>query len=234
MQKFSNKKIAAIVPAFNEEKSVGQVLKIILDSQIFDQVIAVDDGSTDQTSEAARRAGAEVLRLEKNLGKGQAMAKGVESADAEIVAFFDADLLGLEKEHILALVQPMVDEGLAMCVGVRGRLWNLPRLIAKIDPVLAIGGERAVRKDVFEAINKKYMQGFAVEPSMNYYCRLNKFPVRQVMLENLDVITKEQKRGFFKGFSARLKMSWQIASVRLSLAFFKNEFIQKNNIGQRP
>ena len=52
-----NKKIAAIVPALNEEANVERVLRVLLSSKDINQVILVDDGSTDKTTEVSRKAG---------------------------------------------------------------------------------------------------------------------------------------------------------------------------------
>jgi polyisoprenyl-phosphate glycosyltransferase len=225
MVNFQNKKIVAIVPAFNEEKNVGEVLKVLLSSKYFSEVILVDDGSTDKTSAIGEKMGVKVVRLEKNGGKGNAMRKGVESVDAEIIIFFDADLTGLSKNHISLLSEPILSGKAAMCIGLRGRLWNLPKLIVKIDPLLAIGGERAVKKDLFEKISDKLLSGFSVETVLNYYCLKNKLSIEYVPLENLKMVIKEKKWGFVKGFSSRINMIFEIIKIRLTLIFHKNEFI---------
>lgn len=212
-----NKKIAAIVPAFNEEKNVGRVLKVLLDSKLFTEVIMVDDGSTDKTARIGEKIGAKVIRLVKNKGKGNALARGIRATNAEIVAFFDADLVNLSQEHISALIEPMSDNKIAMCVGIRGRWWGLPEAFVKIDPMLALGGERAVRRELFEKIPVKFLQGFAAEMALNYYCKSKKLPVKYVALKNLEIITKEKKWGFAKGFLARIKMIFEIIRIRLEL-----------------
>jgi polyisoprenyl-phosphate glycosyltransferase len=217
-------KVAAIVPALNEEANVDAVLKVLLRSKDLDEVILVDDGSTDKTAEIGEKLGAKVIKLPKigGSGKGNAMKQGLEATDAKIIVFFDADLVGLSKEHVFSLVEPMLKENLEMCVGIRGRLWGLPRLIAKIDPLTAIGGERAVKRELFEKIPDKFLQGFAVETALNYYCSAKKLPVKYVILKNLKMTVKEKKWGFAKGFASRIKMIWQIIKIRLTI---KNEFI---------
>lgn len=227
MIKFAKKKVAAIVPALNEEANVAKVLRVLLDSEVLDQVILVDDGSTDKTAEIGERLGAKVIKLPKvgGSGKGNAMKKGLESTSAEIIVFFDADLIGLSKEHIYSLVSPMLTGNIEMCVGIRGRLLGLPNLIAKIDPLLAIGGERAIKRHLLEDISSKFVQGFAVEPTLNYYCMINKLPVRYTTLKKLSVIIKEKKRGFINGFISRIEMIFEIAKTRLLLTSNKNEFI---------
>ncbi|MDQ6861620.1 MAG: glycosyltransferase family 2 protein [Verrucomicrobiota bacterium] len=67
--------VAAIIPAYCEEKHVGEVVRRTL-SQL-DHVLVVDDGSADQTAANARTAGAEVVVHERNLGKGEAIKTGL-------------------------------------------------------------------------------------------------------------------------------------------------------------
>ncbi len=223
----TKEKVAAIIPALDEEKNVGEVLKVLLRSKILDQIILVDDGSTDKTAEIGEKLGVTVIRLPEvgGSGKGNAMRKGVLATDAKIIVFFDADLVGLSEDHVSLLLEPMTRGDVKMCIGVRDRLFGLPSLIAKMDPVMAIGGERAIKRDLFEKISDKFIQGFAVEPTLNYYCWAKELPIERVFLEKLDVITKEKKRGFFKGSISRVKMIFEIIRIRLILKLHKNEFI---------
>jgi glycosyltransferase involved in cell wall biosynthesis len=82
----------ALVPAFQAEMTVGTVVAGIRAS--VDRVLVVDDGSTDETAAEAERAGASVLRLERNGGKGTALRAGlarIHQSGATHVAFLDAD-----------------------------------------------------------------------------------------------------------------------------------------------
>jgi len=67
--------IAALVPALNEEVTIGSVVLRL--NELVGTVLVVDDGSTDKTSEVARKAGAEVIRLEENQGKSFAVKTGM-------------------------------------------------------------------------------------------------------------------------------------------------------------
>ncbi|MCZ7355886.1 MAG: glycosyltransferase family 2 protein [Candidatus Methanoperedens sp.] len=83
-------KITAILPAFNEEVSIGSM--VLRSRQHADRVIVVDDGSTDNTAEVARLAGAEVIRHPKNLGKGWALRTGFGAVNgADIIVTMDAE-----------------------------------------------------------------------------------------------------------------------------------------------
>ena len=82
----------ALVPAYNAAASIGAVVRGVL--RHVPRALVVDDGSSDDTGEEARRAGAEVLRLPSNSGKGSALRAGLSrilGSDTTHVAFLDAD-----------------------------------------------------------------------------------------------------------------------------------------------
>ena len=82
-----------VIPAFNEAAVIGEVIADV--RSVFDHVVCVDDGSTDNTGDIARRAGAHLVRHPTNLGQGAAIQTGVEYArkqpGAQVFATFDAD-----------------------------------------------------------------------------------------------------------------------------------------------
>lgn len=83
-------RITAILPAFNEEVSIGSV--VLQARRYVDRVIVVDDGSSDRTAEVAEQAGAEVIRHSVNRGKGVALKTGFESLNGEkVVITMDTD-----------------------------------------------------------------------------------------------------------------------------------------------
>jgi polyisoprenyl-phosphate glycosyltransferase len=230
MENSHKEKIAAIVPARNEEKTIAGVLKVLLESDYFNEIIVVDGASADNTAKISEDMGVKVMRSAKREGKGMAMKKGLESTDADMLVFFDADLIGLVKEHIPLLVDPVLKNEAVMCTGERGRCFGLPYIISKIDPLLAIGGERAVRRSVLQNIPEKFIQNFAVETALNYYCIINHLPAVLVELKKLKLVPKEKKWGLVKGLLERIREIWQIIKIRMTILFNKNEFIQKNNI----
>jgi glycosyltransferase involved in cell wall biosynthesis len=83
---------AVLIPAYQAGETVGQVVRGA--RRHVERVLVVDDGSTDRTGERAAAAGAEVLRLPENSGKGSAVRAGLEkilASDATHVVFLDAD-----------------------------------------------------------------------------------------------------------------------------------------------
>ena len=82
--------ITALLPAYNEEISIGSV--VLRARQYADRVVVIDDGSTDRTAEVALLAGAEVLRHVENLGKGAALKMGFESLNGDaVIVTIDTD-----------------------------------------------------------------------------------------------------------------------------------------------
>lgn len=89
---FHGKKIAAVLPAFNEEKQIGQVISAI--PGFVDHIIVVDDGSTDRTAHIARESGAMTVSHKKNRGVGAAFNTGVLTIlemQVDIMVNMDAD-----------------------------------------------------------------------------------------------------------------------------------------------
>ena len=118
-------RISLIIPAFEEADRIAGTLATI-DSELRSslqksddiEVIVVDDGSNDATSEIARQAGADVvIRLEENKGKGAAIRAGVQEANGSVVAFTDADL-AYNPRQVVKLVT-LVESGYDMVVGSR-------------------------------------------------------------------------------------------------------------------
>jgi len=223
-ENFKKSKVAAIVPAYNEEKTIGNVLKTLKLAKELNEIIVVSDGSTDKTVQISKSFGSEVLEGPERTGKGNAMKKGVKSINADIIVFFDADLIGLTPEHVSLLVQPVLKNEAGMAVGIRDRIGETPLFLLKIDPLLAFGGERALKREIFENLPERFSQGFEIETALNFYCQVNKIPVKYVKLKSLKMIIKEKKYGFLKGFWERLKMEFKIFKVRILLLFHKKEF----------
>ena len=120
-------RIAAVIPAFNEEVAIGSVA--LLTGEHVDEVIVVDDGSSDRTAHVAEMAGARVIRHHKNRGKGAALKTGFEAADADIVVTLDADGQHNPAE-IPKLVEPILRGEADVVNGSRylhGRDENTPR-----------------------------------------------------------------------------------------------------------
>lgn len=203
-------RIAVIVPAYNEEKQIGAVLKVLRQVNLIDEILVVSDGSSDRTSEVARTYSVNVIDRPKNGGKGAAMKTGIEAADAGIIAFIDADLIGITPEHITNLIQPLLkDPELMMTVGIftGGRLRT--DLAQTIVPF--ISGQRAMRREFLKGLPDLENTGFGVEIAITKHAKQNNLKVEEVPFPDATQVMKEEKLGVRDGFRARMKMYGDIA-----------------------
>ena len=113
----SNPKISVIIPAFNEEESIGLVIKSLPQKKI-KEIIVVNNGSTDKTAYIAKEHGARVVD-EAYRGYGAACLKGVsELNEPEIVVFLDGDFSDFPEE-IESLVNPIINNQADFVLGSR-------------------------------------------------------------------------------------------------------------------
>lgn len=102
-------KVAVILPAYNEAENVEAVIRVINKVSYVDEIIVVDDGSSDNTGEVASKAGATVLSHTENKGKGEAIKTGYNYTDADIIAFVDADISNLTTKKVDAIIRPILE-----------------------------------------------------------------------------------------------------------------------------
>ncbi len=196
-----------MVPAYNEAENIGTVLAILKKCPRIDEIIVVDDGSADKTSQVAAKYGVTVIK-QKNQGKGVAMKTGVKATDAPYIFFADADILGFNNEHLEALARPVIEKNAMMTVGLRDRGSFLVWLLPKIAPVL--GGERVMPRELFLSLSGPATRDFGIETVMNAYCAKKHLAVEYVSLKGVTQVIKEKKYGWWRGFRARVRMVGQI------------------------
>lgn len=201
-------KVAAVIPAYNEERTIAGVVGALRRVDLVDEVLVVSDGSTDRTALVARASGARVLELERNLGKGAALAMGLTSTCAEVLLFLDGDLIGLTPEHVQRLLEPVLAGTSAMAVGVFSGGRALTDLAQSIAPCLS--GQRAVRRDVMVDALELSGSGFGAEVVLTRSLRRRQVLARKVQLANITHLTKEEKLGLVRGFASRMRMYWEI------------------------
>lgn len=209
-------KVAIIIPAFNEEGRIARVMRAACTSKLGDEVIVVSDGSWDRTAEVAKRVGgARVIDLKQNVGKGGAMAAGVEATDAAIIAFIDADLDGLRPEHIDRIIRPLLDDSCEMCIGVfrGGKFWS--DTAQRITPY--ISGQRAMKRWLFKGVPYMTELRMGVEVTINSHAKRVRARVLRVVLHGVSNCHKERKLGIVKGMQARAKMYQEILHAKVKV-----------------
>lgn len=197
-----------IIPAFNEEKTISDILKVIKNVEIIDEIIVVSDGSNDNTAKISREMGVFTIEYEENKGKGAALKAGIDNANADILLFLDADLIGLTKEHVVSLLEPVLNDEADMTIGIfaNGRLAT--DLAQKVAPHLS--GQRAMKRIVLNNIDNIDITRYGVEVALTKLVEKENYRVKTVELKDMTHIMKEEKLGLKKGFAARMKMYWEI------------------------
>ena len=210
-------KVAAIIPAHNEERTVGQVVEVAKQCRYVDEVIVVDSVSTDRTADVAAEAGASVVRAEVP-GKGEAMSTGVAATYAEVLLFLDADLLGLKPEHCDWLVRTVVEEGAMMSCGLFDRGPLLNPIFLRFLPVLT--GERALRRELFESLDPDDTEGYKIEAALNSRCAEVGGRRVSFVCQGLWHLTKEKKysdpiEGFLRKTLMLATAIWEYLAYRI-------------------
>ncbi|MBA3798558.1 MAG: glucosyl-3-phosphoglycerate synthase [Geodermatophilaceae bacterium] len=115
-------RISVVLPALNEERTVGEIVErirdcLIEDVQLVDELVVIDSGSQDRTADVAHAAGASVVSAEELLhshgrrpGKGDALWKSLFATTGDIVAFLDADLIDFDPSFVTGLVGPLLTD----------------------------------------------------------------------------------------------------------------------------
>lgn len=205
---------AAIIPAYNEEKTIGNVISSALKVELLSEIIVVNDGSSDKTLDIAQKYNVKIINLKENLGKGGALRKGVNFTDSDVILFLDADLIGLNPSHINSLLLPVLKEEVDMTIGVFNNGRFTTDLAQKIAPNLS--GQRALKRNVFESISNIELTRYGVEVALNRFVQRNNIIFKEVILNNVSHVMKEEKLGLLKGFSSRLRMYYDILKVMIN------------------
>ncbi len=198
---------AVLVPAFEEADNLGPVVAAALAAGV-GPVLVIDDGSSDSTAEAARAAGARVLRLAENLGKGGAVAAGAAAVDAQVVVLLDADLVGLKPEHVRALAAPVLSGTADMTRGTfKDGRW---RTTAAQNMLPVLNGQRALLREALLKVPGLAESRYGIEVAISREAKEKGWRSLDVPLPGVSQVMKEEKRGWRRGLRVRLRMYREI------------------------
>lgn len=209
-------KVLVLIPAYNEELTIGSV--VIL-SKKYGDVLVIDDGSSDRTSEIAREGGAIVIRNEYNMGKAYALVRGFEyalSKDYDIVVTLDADGQH-DPDEIPLLIDPIIRGNADFVIGSRYLngskkripfyrrigLWILnkgTKVVSNLE-VDSQSGFRAMSKRVIEKSNLN-SDGYSIETDMIVNASEHGFKLIEVPINvRYDVPNRHKKNPLSHGLS---------------------------------
>ncbi len=213
-------KTAAILPIFNEEKTVANVLSVLLKAKQLDEVIVVNDGSTDNSLniiKSFRSNKLKIISLKKNLGKSSAVKIAVKKTEADILLFCDGDLHNFTSQHINQLLEPLKGSKYLMTVGIRDRGIIHNAFAKRFGPLLS--GERALPKKIFiEASKHSLMKGYAMELVLNNYCVKNNIPIKKMILKRVRQTMKPYKNK--NGIMLLVKEIFELVSIFIKLKYY--------------
>lgn len=198
-------RLTCIIPAYNEAARIGAVLQAVLGHPMIDQVLVIDDGSVDATSQVVRGyPQARLISLAQNGGKTAALARGFAETQSEIILLIDADLAGLSPDHLTALIAPVAAGRAAMSISLRDNAPFLWRWIG-LD---YISGERALRRELLagqEAALRK-LPKFGFEVFLNSLVLSTQARLVVVRLPGVKSPLKSAKYGVWTGITGDIKM----------------------------
>lgn len=198
-------KISCIIPAYNEEARIGHVLDTVVGHPLVDEVIVVDDGSSDGTADVVSgREGVTFIKMERNRGKTWAVTEGIEAAKGSHLLLVDADLLGLEAWHLTALISPIVYNQADVSISLRK---NAPKIWHRIG-IDYISGERVIEREVLASkiSELRKLPKFGLEVFMNRLLMDREARIAVVQWPEVVSPFKNAKVGWMRGLTADVKM----------------------------
>jgi glycosyltransferase involved in cell wall biosynthesis len=202
-------KISCIIPAYNEADRIGKVLEVINNCPSIDEIIVINDASTDNTKEVVSKYSNIVLiNQDNNYGKTKAVLLGLKKAKNDFVVMIDADLIGLSVKAIEDLILPVLENKVGMTISLRHNAYYIYKVLG-ID---FVSGERVFNKNFLLSKEKELLQiaNFGLEVFINEEIIFKKIPIRIIKWDNVISPRKFDKMGFFLGSIGDLEMTRQI------------------------
>jgi glucosyl-3-phosphoglycerate synthase len=201
----SARSVAVCIPARNEAATIGPIVRSVaglVDCGAADDLVVVDDGSTDGTALIAKAAGARVVSGDGGPGKGQALRRAVTDTTADVLVFLDADVVNFNSRYVTALTSALLgDPGLQLVKAAYGRpLHGQPGeggrvtellarpLLERFFPELAsirqpLAGECALTRELAERLQFDDGYGIEIGVLVDTYLAYGRSAIGEVDLE---------------------------------------------------
>jgi glycosyltransferase involved in cell wall biosynthesis len=219
--------IAVLIPAHEEAERVGLTVAAAAAIPGVTRVVVVDDGSRDDTGDVADAAGAKVVRLVFNVGKGAALEAGASRvSDADIVLLLDADLAETAAEAavllapllegeadmtIAAFPRPAGKAGFGLVKGLAR--WGIRRMGGGFVADAPLSGQRAMTTACFDAV-RPFASGYGVEVALTVRALRDGYRIVEVPTTMAHAATGRDLAGFIH--RGRQFVHVSIALVRLA------------------
>lgn len=206
----NNKHISIIIPAYNEENKIKATIEGIKDIQCIDDIIIVDDGSTDNTFKIASSYDCvKSLKLDKNMGKGFALNYGLKMAmqNSDIIGFLDADL-GETSRDIEKLIYPVLNDECDVTIAkfppakkkggfgiVKKLAKNGVKMLTGEELDSTLSGQRVFKKEVLQNFEEMPF-GYGVEVGMTIDILKKGYKINEVLVNMTHNETGRNLNGF--------------------------------------
>jgi glycosyltransferase involved in cell wall biosynthesis len=211
-----------IIPFFNEKDGILNVLDEVVKIKDIDQLLLVDDGSTDESAEKVKKhyPQLKIIRNKNNLGKSEALAAGLEKANGQYVILLDADLKQLYASEVEKAIKAVRKDPVIDMI-IFNRL-NASFLVKTLRGATLISGQRIIKKEeLLLALSFYKPKGYQVEVALNQYMMDKQKKVYWMPISVLNT-PSTKKRGLIKGLKKIINMH---IAMFLYIGFF-NAFRQ--------
>ncbi|CEH35383.1 glycosyltransferase family 2 protein [Romboutsia lituseburensis] len=220
-----NPYISIIIPAYNEAGKIKDTLENVIDIKEINEVVVVDDGSSDDTAKIASSVKSDkikVFKLEKNSGKGYALNYGLKIAmkNADIIGFLDGDL-GSSSNEVKKLIKPILDNEADVIIAkfppakkkgglgfVKGLAKQSVLDMTGVELDATLSGQRIFKKEVLEKFDEIPF-GYGVEVGMTIDILKKGYTIKEVLVN----MTHSETGRDLKGFIHRGKQYYHIKKV---------------------
>ena len=204
--------LSCIIPAYNEAERIGAVLEVVSRHPLINEIIVVDDGSTDNTSRVAMSFDSiQVVIKAVNQGKSKAVCTGIRASHGSVLLLLDADLVGLSADQLTNLITPVTEGHADFSISLRGNALPPWRWLG-LDYV---SGERVLHREMIAGNLEEIeaLPGFGLEVYMNNLVTNLGSRIKVVPWNDVRSPYKSTKYGFWIGATAEVRMLRNIAQT---------------------
>lgn len=204
----SLKQVVALIPAFNEEKYISATVASLAALPEVNEVVVVDDASSDRTAQLAAAAGARVISMPRNSGKGAALNRGSADINADIIMLLDGDL-GEAAREARWLLEPVLAGQADMTVAqfppprrkggfglVKGLARKGIKFYTGLEMQSPLSGQRVMTRQVMEKL-LPFASGYGVEVGLTIKAARAGFKVLEVPVQMTHAETGRDLKGFW-------------------------------------
>ncbi|MFZ2205141.1 MAG: glycosyltransferase family 2 protein [Candidatus Magasanikiibacteriota bacterium] len=201
-------KVSCLIPAYNEGTRIASILSVVCNHPLINEVIVINDCSTDNTSKVVMEyKNIHLINNKENKGKSATIVAGIKEATGDILCLIDADLIGLTTENITNLIEPVISDKTDVSISVR-RISPIMDKIYQIIGMDFISGERVFKKSLIQNHLEEIacLPRFSLETFLNKIFIKNKTRIKIVFWDNVRSPLKSKKFGFIEGTKREISM----------------------------